>query len=290
MPTVKKEFKVNPGTLYLVATPIGNLGDITGRALETLSQVDYILCEDTRNSGKLLKVFGIKQKLTSFHQHNESEKTDWVITNLSEGKTFALISNAGSPLICDPGNLLVRTCIENGLKVEVIPGPTAYTTAMLLSGFLEKGFHFAGWIPRKGKEREEALYYISTINEPVAIYESLKRVGKTLADFANIQPERPAVVARELTKLHEEILRGTCRSLADELKGKELKGECVIVLGPAGEDSIFDRAKTDMVYNYFTLMKREGIPTRKAAKLAAKLLGLPANDVYRLLVIEDEVK
>ena len=282
--------KPNMSKLTLEPTRIGNLGDISSRALDTLSQVDCILCEDTRNSGKMLKAYGIKQKLSSFHQHNESEKTEWVVENLSKGKTFALICNAGSPLVCDPGNLLVRACIENDLKVEVIPGPTAYTTALLLSGFLEKGFHFAGWIPRKGKERQDELNYLSTIKEPVVIYESPKRLRKTLGDLAKIQPERPVAVSRELTKLHEEIMRGTLSSLTAELKGREIKGECVIVLGETGKAPGFDRAKSDVVYNYFALMKREGMPPRKAAKLAAKLLGLPAKDVYRLLLIEDEVK
>lgn len=287
VPVSRKKFEVQPGTLYLVATPIGNMGDITHRAVETLRQVDLILCEDTRNSGKLLKHLGVENELSSFHQHNEAEKLNRVIGQLREGRAIALVCNAGTPLVCDPGNSLVRACIEEGINVEVIPGPTAYTTALLLSGFLEKEFHFAGWIERKGKEREATLHYLATIREPAVIYESTKRVAKTLADFAKLQPLRQAVVARELTKLHEEVLRGTCASLASDLKGRELKGECVIVLGPLGEDAAFDRGKSDMVYNYFALLKREGLPPGRAAKTAARLLDMPVKEVYRLLMIDE---
>jgi len=289
MPNERRKSEIHAGTLYLIATPIGNMGDITLRAVETLAAVDFILCEDTRKSGKLLELYGVKRELSSFHLFNEAEKLNWVISRLEDGQTCAMISAAGTPLVCDPGSRLVKTCIEKGLGVEVIPGPTAYTVAMLLSGFFERGFHFAGWIPRKGHERDEALHYLATIREPVVFYESPKRVAKVLSDFAALQPERPAVVARELTKLHEEVLRGTAASLAQRLKGREIKGECVVVLGPNTEAAYFDRGKSDMVYNYYTLLKREGIPTGRAAKTAARLLGLPAKEVYRLLLIDDEV-
>jgi len=286
----RRKSEIHPGTLYLVATPIGNMGDITLRAIETLAAVDFILCEDTRKSGKLLELYGVKRELSSFHLFNEAEKLNWVISRLEDGQTCAMISAAGTPLVCDPGSRLVKSCIEKGLGVEVIPGPTAYTVAMLLSGFFERGFHFAGWIPRKGQERDRVLHYLASINEPVVFYESPKRVAKALADFAKLQPERPAVVARELTKLHEEVLRGTAASLAQSLKGREIKGECVVVLGPNTEEEYFDRGKSDMVYNYYALLKREGIPTGRAAKTAARLLGLPVKDVYRLLMIDDEVE
>jgi 16S rRNA (cytidine1402-2'-O)-methyltransferase len=287
VPSGKKKFELKPGTLYLVATPIGNLGDITYRAVETLAQVDFILCEDTRKAGKMLEHYGVKRELSSFHMFNEAQKLPWVIKRLEEGATIALISNAGTPLVCDPGSRLVKTCIMAGIGIELIPGPTAFTTAMVLSGFFDRGFHFTGWIPRKGKERDTAIHYLATIREPLIFYESPNRVAAALADFAKLQPDREAVVARELTKLHEEVIRGTCASLAAELKDRQLKGECVIVLGPLGEDSAFDRGKSDMVYNYFALLKREGIPPGRAAKTAARLLDLPVRDVYRLLMIDE---
>ena len=290
MPKGRKEIEVKPRTLYIVATPIGNLGDITSRAVEILSKVDLILCEDTRKSGRLLEHLGIKRELSSYYLFNEAGKLQWVIGKLEDGASVSIISAAGTPLVCDPGYRLVQACIEEDINVEVIPGPTAFTTAMLLSGFLESGFHFAGWIPRKGRERDEVLHYLATIREPVVFYESTKRVAKAMDDFASLQPEREAIVARELTKLHEEIIRGTCGSLAEKLKCKELKGECVVVLGPSGESMAFDRGKSDMVYNYFAVLKRTGMPAGKAAKTVAKLLGLPANDIYRLLVINDEVE
>jgi 16S rRNA (cytidine1402-2'-O)-methyltransferase len=289
LPT-RKKMELRPRTLYIVATPIGNMGDITHRAVETLARVDFILCEDTRRAGKLLEHHGLKRDLSSFYLFNEARKIPWIISRLEGGANCALISAAGTPLVCDPGARLVKTCIMAGLGVEVIPGPTAYTTAMLLSGFFDRGFHFAGWMPRKGKEREEALHYLATIREPVVFYESPKRVARALADFAGLQPDRPAVVARELTKLHEEVIRGTCSSLAEELAGRELKGECVIVIGHATEEARFDREKTDVVYNYFAILKGEGIPAGRAAKTTAKLLGLPVKETYRLLMIDDEVE
>jgi 16S rRNA (cytidine1402-2'-O)-methyltransferase len=266
------------------------MGDITLRAIETLAKVDFILCEDTRKSGKLLERHGVKRELSSFHLFSEARKIPWVISRLEDGASCALISAAGTPLVCDPGARLVKSCIMAGIGLEVIPGPTAYTTAMLLSGFFDRGFHFAGWIPRKGKEREEALHYLATIREPIVFYESPKRAAKALADFAKLQPEREAIVARELTKVHEEVMRGTCESLARDLKGHELKGECVIVIGHADEEYDFDREKSDVVYNYFALLKQEGLPGGRAAKMTAKLLGLSAKDVYRLLMIDDEVE
>jgi len=290
MPKERKEIEVRPGTLYLVATPIGNLGDISRRAVETLAKVDIVLCEDTRKTGRLFEHLGIKRELSSYYLFNEARKLKWVTDKLEGGASIALVSSAGTPLVCDPGSRLVSACIENGLAVEVIPGPTAFTTAMILSGFFEHGFHFSGWIPRKGREREEALRYIASIHEPVAFYESAKRVAKVLADFAGLQPGRGAIVARELTKLHEEVIRGTCVSLALELKGRELKGECVVVLGPWKDAPGFDRGKSDVVYNYFAVLKREGIPDGRAAKIVAKLLGLPAKDIYRLLILENEVE
>jgi 16S rRNA (cytidine1402-2'-O)-methyltransferase len=286
----RKIQEVSPSTLYLVATPIGNLGDITHRAVEVLGKVDFILCEDTRKSGRMLEAYGVKRELSSFHLFNEVEKLERIVSRLESGESCALISNAGTPLVCDPGSRLVQSCIMAGIKVEAIPGPTAYTPAMLLSGFFSRGFHFAGWLPRKGKERDVALRYLSSILEPIVFYESPKRVAKAFADFAALQPDRPAVVARELTKLHEEIMRGTTSSLAEELKGRELKGECVIVLGPYAVEEGFDRGKSDMIYTYFALLKREGMPPGRAAKTAARLLGLPVREVYRLLMIDDEVE
>ena len=149
--------EVRPGTLYLVATPIGNLGDISRRAVETLAKVDIVLCEDTRKTGRLFEHLGIKQELSSYYLFNEARKLKWVTGKLEDGASIALVSSAGTPLVCDPGARLVSACIENGLAVEVIPGPTALTTAMLLSGFFEHGFHFSGW---KSMPIPSTLFYL----------------------------------------------------------------------------------------------------------------------------------
>ncbi|MCH7495081.1 MAG: 16S rRNA (cytidine(1402)-2'-O)-methyltransferase [Candidatus Marinimicrobia bacterium] len=284
----RKKFELTAFTLYVVATPIGNMGDITFRAVDTLSGVDFILTEDTRSAGRLMKRLGIKGIFESYEKFSESGKLKSVITRLKSGMTCALISESGTPLISDPGSRLVAACIEGNIRVEVIPGPSAVITAMVLSGFLDGGFHFAGFLPRKKSDREKTLNYIASILEPVVIFESPRRVHKIFSELAAINPERKAALVREMTKLYEQVIRGTCASLAGDLAKRELKGECVIVLGPLDESPLFDKEKTDMLYICFNVLKLEGIPPGKAAKITAKLMGLSGREAYKILLTDSE--
>lgn len=219
------------GRLYIVPTPIGNLDDITLRALKVLKEADLILAEDTRTSGKLLNHFDIETRKQSYHQHNEHRVLQSLIDRLIEGETMAVITDAGTPGISDPGFLLVRECIKNGIEVETLPGATAFVPALVNSGLPCDKFHFEGFLPQK-KGRQTRLKELAAINTTLVFYESPHRLIKTLTQFAEyFGPDRPAAVSRELSKLHEENARGTLAELIDHFESKTIKGEIVIVVG-----------------------------------------------------------
>jgi len=216
--------------LYLVATPIGNLEDITYRAVRILNEADLILSEDTRKTSILLNKYGIRQKLSSFHKFNEHQSLGKVITSLKEGMTVALVSDAGTPGISDPGFLLVRECINEKIDVECLPGPTALVPALVLSGIPCDRFAFEGFLPVK-KGRNKRLQALSEESRTMIFYESPHRLQKALAELAAIMgPGRNAVIARELTKIHEEVIRGTLDSLEKEAGKRTIKGEIVIIV------------------------------------------------------------
>jgi 16S rRNA (cytidine1402-2'-O)-methyltransferase len=216
--------------LYLVATPIGNLEDITYRAVRILQETDLILSEDTRKTSILLKKYSITQKLTSFHKFNEHKSLSKIIEILKEGKSVALVSDAGTPGISDPGFILVRECVRENIDIECIPGPTALIPAIVLSGIPCDRFTFEGFLPPK-KGRNKRLQPLIHENRTMIFYESPYRLRKTLLDLSLIMgSDRPAVIARELTKIHEEILRGTLESLIRETDQRSLKGEIVLIL------------------------------------------------------------
>ena len=222
---------MEPGRLYIVPTPIGNLEDITLRALTILKKVDLILAEDTRTSGKLLKHFDITTKKQSYHQHNEHKVLQSIVDRLVEGETMAVITDAGTPGISDPGFLLVRECIKNGIDVETLPGATAFIPALVNSGLPCDKFHFEGFLPQK-KGRQTRLKELANFTTTLVFYESPHRLLKTLSQFAEFfGPERPASISRELTKLHEENARGTLTELIKHFEAKSIKGEIVIVVG-----------------------------------------------------------
>lgn len=216
--------------LYIIPTPIGNLNDITLRALETLKKVDFILAEDTRQSSKLLKHFEIDKKLVAYHQHNEHKSIDKVIDQLKQGATIGLVSDAGTPAISDPGFLIVRACIENDIVVECLPGATAFVPALVNSGFPCDKFVFEGFLPHK-KGRQTRLNFLKEETRTIIFYESTHRLLKTLTQFAEFfGEERHVSVSRELTKMYEENVRGTVREVIEYYKTNVTKGEIVIVV------------------------------------------------------------
>lgn len=220
--------------LNIVATPIGNLADITLRALEVLQEVNLILCEDTRHSGQFLKHYGISKPLLSLHEHNEIQRIPEIIQKLKNGDSVALISDAGTPLISDPGFKLVRTARDEGIEVKAIPGPSAVTSALSISGLPTDKFLFVGYLPKTSGKREKLLKELAATKQVVQcsliFYESPFRVNKLLEELAKFFPGSQTSVQRELTKLHEEVVNGTTTEIAEKLRSKKHKGEFTLVL------------------------------------------------------------
>ncbi|HXT19320.1 MAG TPA: 16S rRNA (cytidine(1402)-2'-O)-methyltransferase [Thermoanaerobaculia bacterium] len=227
----------HPGRLLVVATPIGNLGDLSPRAREALAGADIVACEDTRHTGLLLSRLGIKARLVSLHEHNERARLPSLLSTLAEGKTVVLVSDAGTPLVSDPGFLLVREAVAVGATVEAIPGPSALLAALVVSGLPPLPFTFAGFPPQKPGKRRTFFTRLAALEHTVVFYESPHRLAASLADAAATFGDRPAVVARELTKLHEELRRGTLADLATSFTDEKARGEVVIVVGPAAASS-----------------------------------------------------
>lgn len=271
-----------PGVLYLCATPIGNLGDITLRALQVLREADLIVAEDTRRTRKLLSHYGITTPLSaSLYQGVEEERVEGVLSLLRAGKKVALVSDAGTPLISDPGFPLVRACIREGIPVVPVPGASAVLAALVGSGLPPDRFLFAGYPPRKIGERRRFLSELLSIPATVILFESPHRLLSTLEILAELDPERPTVVARELTKIHEEFVRGTASQVLGEFqrRGKVL-GECVVLFGPETKEIRRDEAEILATYERFLT---QGLASKEAIKEAARALGLPKREVYRIL-------
>ncbi|HEY4424128.1 MAG TPA: 16S rRNA (cytidine(1402)-2'-O)-methyltransferase [Pyrinomonadaceae bacterium] len=274
-----------PGTLYLVATPIGNLADITHRALQVLSDVDLIACEDTRHTHKLLNHYGIGTKTISYHEHNEQQRAAELIARLKQGTNIAVVSDAGTPSISDPGFRLVRAAIENEIVVVPVPGPSALITALIAAGLPTDEFFFAGFLPSRTSARRIRLTELQSIPGTLIFYEAPHRLAATLADAHEILGEREAVVARELTKLHEEIRRGLLSKLAADYTEKmDIRGEIVVLI---------DRHVLDLPMNQATSVstlveqfERDGLDHRAALKKAARELGLSRAEAYRKLLSE----
>jgi 16S rRNA (cytidine1402-2'-O)-methyltransferase len=216
--------------LYVIATPIGNLGDITLRALEVLKSVDLVAAEDTRHSGLLMKHFGIKKPFISYHEHNEAKRTAELVERLARGENIALITDAGTPGLSDPGLRLVRECNQRELSFSIIPGPSSILTALVGSGFSTAKFSFRGFLPVKTGRRERELRAAAESDETIIFFESPYRLGKTLAACVNVMPERQLCVARELTKKFEEFRRGTAGELFSHYEAHPPKGEIVLVI------------------------------------------------------------
>ena len=223
---------LTPGTLYLVATPIGNLEDITLRALRTLRECDRVAAEDTRRTGQLLKHFEISKPLLSYHKFNEAKRSEQIIEALKAGEIIALVSDAGTPGISDPGQRVAATAVGAGLRVEAVPGACALIGALTASGLPTDEFHFVGFLPRKSGQRMRKLEAFGGITGTLVVYESPFRIAKLLGELAEVFPARPVVVARELTKKFEEFLRGTPAELNAQIGERSLKGEMVVLIGP----------------------------------------------------------
>jgi 16S rRNA (cytidine1402-2'-O)-methyltransferase len=224
---------LTPGTLYLVATPIGNLEDITLRALRTLRECDVIAAEDTRHTGQLLKHFGISKPMLSYFQFNEARRSEEIITRLQGGAKIALVTDAGSPGISDPGERVVRAAAAAGLRVESVPGPSALVAALTASGLSTDEFHFVGFLAHKSGQRRNRLEALKVLPGTLVLYESPYRIEKLVGELNEIMPDRRVVLARELTKKFEEYLRGTPRELIEVLQKRTLKGEFVVLVeGP----------------------------------------------------------
>ena len=229
-PTKYYRLQIEPSTLYVVPTPIGNLADITRRSLSVLSEVELILCEDTRVSRKLLNHYDIDTPTKSYHMHNEHRTVDSLVEELQQGVSMALISDAGTPAISDPGFLLVRACLQAGIRVITLPGPTAFILALVQSGFPTDRFVFEGFLPHK-KGRKSRLSQLAEETKTIVLYESPHRIVKTLAQCAEVMgPDRPASISRELTKAFEETIRGTLEELEAHFTAHPPKGEFVLVI------------------------------------------------------------
>ncbi len=221
------------GVLHVVATPIGNLEDLSPRAARVLGEADVVACEDTRRTGRLMQHLGLENRLISLHEHNEARRVPGLVERLLEGRQIALVSDAGTPLLADPGFVLVRAAVAAGIRVEAVPGPSAALSALAISALPPYPFTFAGFAPRKAGKRKRFLEELAPLGHTVVLFESPHRILATLEAAAEIFGERPAALCRELTKLHEETLRGTASELHAELAARDsIKGEFVLVVGP----------------------------------------------------------
>jgi 16S rRNA (cytidine1402-2'-O)-methyltransferase len=273
------------GTLYLVATPIGNLADITHRAIDVLRNVDLIACEDTRHTKKLLHHYGISTKTISYHEHNEQQRARQLVDLLSEGKDVAVVSDAGTPSISDPGFRLVRAAIDNGSPVVPVPGPSALISALIAAGLPTHEFYFGGFLPPRSNARRTRLSKLRSVPGTLIFYEAPHRLAETLMDALDTLGEREAVVARELTKLHEEIKRGRLSELSRHYSTEEPRGEIVLLIdGDVLKTT--DQANVQSVASLVGQFERDGLDHRAALKKAARELGLSRAEAYRRLTIE----
>jgi 16S rRNA (cytidine1402-2'-O)-methyltransferase len=265
------------GHLVVCPTPIGNLEDVTLRVLSALRDADVVACEDTRRTRVLLDRYGVKAKTVSYHEHNEAARSSELVGRMQAGETVALVSDAGMPLVSDPGFLLVQACVAAGIGVEVLPGPSAALAALVVSGLPATTWRFAGFLPRKRGELE-SLFRGTT--ETLVAFESPRRVGAAMAALAAVDPERPVAVCRELTKLHEEVVRGSAGELAERYASEEPRGEVVVVIGAAPEGE----ADLGPALDALARLVDAGARARPAAGVVAELTGVSANALYRGLM------
>jgi 16S rRNA (cytidine1402-2'-O)-methyltransferase len=294
MPTSKSEDSAQ-GRLYVVATPIGNLEDITLRALRVLKEADLIACEDTRQTLKLLSHFDIQKRLVSYHEHNEITRAPEIVIELEQGAQVALVSDAGTPAISDPGHRLVSLCLRHGIKVEPVPGASAFVTALAASGMPVDQFTFVGFLPARQSGRRKSLRALAAETRTLAFYEAPHRLSDTLEDALEILGNRPAVIAREVTKMYEEFSRGHLQELLAGVRKKPVRGEITLLIGPedgqatqAGAPASAENA-APLSHRVEEIIKANGVDRKAALKQAARERGLTKREAYKqLLVTRDE--
>jgi 16S rRNA (cytidine1402-2'-O)-methyltransferase len=268
-----------PGILYIVPTPIGNLEDITLRALRVLKEVELIAAEDTRHTRNLLAHFGIKTALTSYHEHNERDKSHGLVERLKSGASIALVSDAGTPAISDPGYRIVVDAIQAGLQVIPLPGASALTTALSASGLPTDRFLFEGFLPAKPQERKVKLQALRSETATLVFYEAPHRLTDSLADMLKVFGDREIAMARELTKVHEEFRRGKLSEIVGPLDDHEIKGELVIVVQGATGEAVISDAELQVTIRQ---LRGEGMGVKEIAELLGERYGLAKKHVYRL--------
>ena len=272
-----------PGTLYVVSTPIGNMGDFSFRAVEILGAVDLILAEDTRHTRHLLDRYHIATPLAPHHEHNEATTTPGIVRRLEAGESIALVSDAGTPMLSDPGSRLVRAAIAAGIPVVPVPGASALLAAIIASGLDMDRFTFFGFLPRSGRQRRTALDEITATHHTVVVYEAPTRLAATLAELEQRgNGSRPGAVAREMTKQFEDVRRGTMSELRAYYEGMPVRGEVVLVIGPAPREAVSEDAVRERVLERVRALRASGVSSRDAAAAVAQELGVSKNLAYRL--------
>jgi 16S rRNA (cytidine1402-2'-O)-methyltransferase len=274
------------GCLYIVATPIGNLEDITLRALRVLKEVDLIACEDTRHTQKLLNHYNIAKTLVSYHEHNELTRSPELLIQLEQGAKIALVSDAGMPLVSDPGYRLVTLCVRHKIPVVPVPGPSAMLAALAAAGLPSEEFLFIGFLPQRSGERRRMLEHLRIEERTMIFYEAPHRVAESIADAQAILGDRPACIAREVTKLHEEFLRGKLSQLAESLADRPARGEITLVVGPPEPSASTGQADSTQTMSdrVEELIRQAKLDRKDALKLAAKERGLSRRAAYDQLV------
>lgn len=269
-----------PARLYIVSTPIGNLEDITYRAVRILREVDVIACEDTRTTRRLLDHYGIPTRTVSYHEHNEQERARELLDRLERGESIALVSDAGTPLLSDPGYRVVRAAVESGVTVEAIPGPSALLTGLVVSGLPTDQFHFTGFFPAKESQRVRLLESLRDEQATLIFYEAPHRILETLADLEAVLGDREIAVARELTKVHEEVLRGTPATIRQTLAARDsMRGEFVVLVAKATKPPASETPVEEAVESLI----HAGVSRMDALKTVARERGLSKREIYRLV-------
>ena len=274
------------GTLFIVGTPIGNLGDFSPRAVETLENCDFIAAEDTRVTLKLLNRFEIKKPMVSYFEHNRFERGPIIVERIISGENCALVTDAGMPAISDPGEDLIKLCHEKGVKVESVPGPCAFTTALALSGMPSRRFTFEGFLPVEKSERKEHISSLIAEKRTMIFYEAPHKLSQTLSDLAAALGKREIAIVREITKIHEQVIRTTLCEAAEKYAEESLKGEIVLIIGGAPKQEK-ENLTLEQAAQYAKELVLNGESKSDASKIAAKEFGYKKGDIYKILITED---